>query len=89
MATKSERLEIRLEPEHKQIIERAAAASGQVVSQFVISILLRRAERILRRSDWTILAVQDREAFFEIMESEEPPTPALVDAFERYGRKAE
>ena len=40
MAAKTERLEIRIRPEHKQLIERAAAASGQLVSQFVVPIVL-------------------------------------------------
>ena len=87
MSTRTERLEIRVRPEHKQLIERAAAASGQVVSQFVVPILLRRAERVLRRSEWTVLSERDREAFLEILDSDEPPSSALVDAFERHADK--
>jgi uncharacterized protein (DUF1778 family) len=88
MSTKTERLEVRVTPEHKQLIEHAAAVSGQVVSQFVVPIVLRRAERILRRFEWTVLAGQDRAAFLEILQGDEPPTPALRAAFERYGKSS-
>ena len=89
MSPKTERLEIRVSPEHKQLIERAAKATGQVVSQFMVSIALRRAERVLRRHEWTVLAADDREAFLKILEAERPPAPALVDAFDRYGSRSE
>ncbi|MEN8150070.1 MAG: DUF1778 domain-containing protein [Planctomycetota bacterium] len=84
MPSKTERLEVRIRPEHKELIERAAAASGQVVSQFVIPILVRRAEKVLRRSEQTFLVREDREAFLRITESDDGPTPALTRARERY-----
>ena len=88
MPAKTERLEVRLKPEHKQLIERAAAVSGQLVSQFVVPIILKRAESVLKRYEWTVLASRDREAFLGILDGNEPPTPALVDAFERHAQKS-
>ena len=88
MSTRTERLEVRLDPEHKQLIERAAAASGQVVSQFVVPLLVKRADSVLRRLERTVLAEKDREAFFRILKSDEPPTPALKAAAKRRARKS-
>jgi uncharacterized protein (DUF1778 family) len=87
MSTRTERLEVRLDPEHKQLIERAAAASGQVVSQFVVPLLVRRAESALRRHERTVLAEKDRDAFFSILDGDEPPTPAMKAAAKRYVKK--
>ena len=84
MSTKTERLEVRVRPEHKELIERAAAASGQLVSQFVVAILVRRAERILRRSELTMLVREDRAAFLRIIDSDDDPIPALTRAFDRF-----
>ena len=89
MPQKTERLEIRIEPEHKRIIEQAAAASGQVVSQFVVSTTLRGARETLRDSEVTTLSGRDREAFLRILDREQPPVPALVEAFERHSEKPE
>ncbi|MHC4493931.1 MAG: type II toxin-antitoxin system TacA family antitoxin, partial [Planctomycetota bacterium] len=37
MATKTVRIEVRLSPEHKTLIENAAALHGQSLSAFVVS----------------------------------------------------
>ena len=84
MSSKTERLEVRVEPAHKQLIERAAALTGQVVSQFVVSSALKGAEEVLRQTEWTVLAARDREAFLEIIDSDEQPTSSLIHAFERH-----
>jgi uncharacterized protein (DUF1778 family) len=89
MARKTERLEIRLEPEHKELIEKAAAAAGQVVSQFVVSTTLRGAHEVLGQSSVTTLVEKDREAFLRIMDSDPAPAPALKAAFERHPEKPE
>jgi len=89
MPQRTERLEIRVDPEHKRIIEQAAAASGQVVSQFVVSTTLRGAHEILRQSTVTTLTGRDREAFLRILDGEQPPAPALVEAFDRHSETPE
>ena len=89
MSRKSERMEVRVEPEHKRLIEEAAAASGQVVSQFVIAEALRGAHEVLRRATVTTLAGEDREAFLRILDRDEAPAPALVAAFERHFERPE
>jgi len=44
---KTARLDLRLEPEHKALIERAARVSGASVSEFVVAHALEASRRVL------------------------------------------
>ena len=48
----SSRLDFRISPEHKALIERAASAQGQTVSNFAIASLLKAAEEAIHRARW-------------------------------------
>jgi len=80
MATKTERIEVRLSAEHKALIEDAAALRGQSISAFVVSEALQQARRIqltsLTRRDWDLL--------LQVMEQDDEPTPALVAAARKH-----
>lgn len=41
------RLELRIDPEQKRLIEQAAAAEHQSVSAFVVDVLVRRAREVI------------------------------------------
>ena len=82
MDAKTERIEVRLSPEHKAVIEEAAAARGQSLSAFVVSQALEQALRLRV----TVLTRRDWERFLEIMDREEKPTPALAAAARKHGR---
>ncbi len=87
MKTKTDRLEVRLSREHKELIERAAAASGQPISAFAIANLVERAREALARHEQTVLSHRDWQRFLEILEREEEPTLALRKAIrKRRGR---
>ncbi len=45
------RLEIRIDPEQKRLIEEAAAAEHQSVSAFVVDTLVRRARAVVTRRE--------------------------------------
>ena len=77
------RLEVRLRPEDKRLIEEAVAVSGEVVSGFVVPILVRRAQRILRRHQVPVLCRADYEVFLDTLDRDDEPTPALVEAVRR------
>ena len=76
MATKTVRIEVRLSPEHKTLIENAAALNGQSISAFVVSEVLERVRQI----QFTLLSRRDWDRFLEIVDREEEPAPALVAA---------
>jgi uncharacterized protein (DUF1778 family) len=80
MSTKTERLEMRLSADHKALIERAAAVTGQPVTAFALSSLVERAEEILERHQQTLVSARDRRIFMAILEADDEPSPALVEA---------
>ena len=84
MASRTERIEVRLSAEHKALIEEAAALRGQSISAFVVSQALEQAARLRL----TVLTRRDWKRFVEIMDRGEKPTPALVAAARKTGRRS-
>jgi uncharacterized protein (DUF1778 family) len=83
MAAKTVRIEVRLSPEHKTLIENAAALCGQTVSAFVVSEMLER----VRQVQLTLLTRRDWGRFLEIVDRDDEPTPALVAAARKHARR--
>ena len=89
MATKTERLDVRLTAEHKKLLEQAAAVTGQPVTSFAISHLLEKAREVVEQYNRTVLSLEDWERFAQILEADDEPTPALMKAAERQTRYGE
>lgn len=87
LSNPSARLDFRLSPEHKSLIERAASIDGQTVSSFVIATLLRAAREAIERSSVTTLSKRDSEAFLEMLDSDAEPNKALKAAAARYKKR--
>ena len=83
MTTKTDRLEMRLSAEQKELLERAAAITGQPLTGFALSHLLERAQEIMDRHQKTVLSQRDQERFLSILESDVEPAPALKAALRR------
>lgn len=81
------RLDFRLQSEHKRLIEQAAMASGQTVSEFALSRLLDVARETVERATTTQLSRRDREVFLALISEEFEPNEALQAAAERYRRR--
>lgn len=82
---RSERLDLRLAPEVKQEIERAAALSGQSLSNFVLGAAVPRAREVLREADVIRLTARDRDRFLAALDRDDAePNAALTRAAERY-----
>ncbi|HEX7896135.1 MAG TPA: DUF1778 domain-containing protein [Planctomycetota bacterium] len=86
MATRTARLEMRLKPEDKLLLERAAVLSGQPLTSFALASLLDRARALVAESATISLSPRDLKRFFEILEADEEPAPALKAAVRRYRR---
>ncbi|MHB8902529.1 MAG: type II toxin-antitoxin system TacA family antitoxin [Thermoguttaceae bacterium] len=81
------RLNFRLPPELKQIIEQAAAHTGQTVSDYAVSILVQNARRVIEEHDRTELSRRDRDAFVKLLDDETAkPNRALAAAARKYKR---
>jgi uncharacterized protein (DUF1778 family) len=77
VTTKADRLEMRLTPELKRLLERAAAISGQALASFIRAVLSERAQEIVDRRAATLLSRRDAKRLLSILESDEEPAPAL------------
>jgi uncharacterized protein (DUF1778 family) len=78
------RLDFRLNRQVKEVIEQAAAVSGQSVSEFAVSALYRTAREVLEREQTTRLSNRDRGVFLAMLDSDAKPNNALKRAARRY-----
>ena len=81
------RLAVRLNRESKQVIEKAASACGQSVTDFTISTLLRSANDVLEQQQNIHLSSRDRDRFLAALDSSTQPNEALRRAAEQYKQR--
>lgn len=74
---KADRLAVRLSAENKAVLERAAAASGSSLSDFVVSSSLDAARRALDEAGRMRLSAADRDAFLAALDNPPAPNAAL------------
>jgi uncharacterized protein (DUF1778 family) len=88
-SAKSEaRLNFRLPSDLKQTIADAAAQSGQTVSDFAVSTLVRAAREILQEQQVTRLSERDRKVFAAMLDDQSAkPNKALIRAANRYKKQ--
>lgn len=80
------RLEFRLLPEHKELIEQAAQLLGITVTEFADSRLVPLAREIIAEHNMTRLTDRDRDIFLAMLDSEDEPNEALRSAFRKHKR---
>lgn len=78
------RLDFRLSSAAKAKIEQAALASGQSLSDFAASTLVREAEQVLERSAATVLSERDWELFVALLQNPPQPGQPLQQLVEAY-----
>lgn len=83
MATKEQRLQIRVDPESKQLLERAASATHQNVSGFVLGAASRYAEEVLADRQVIALSPRAAQAFTEALAQPARVNERLGAALER------
>ena len=76
---KSARMEQRVKPQAKRVIEQAAAMLGVDAAEFVTNEAYRGAEAILARHEITRLAPEDRLMILGFLTNPPAPTQALVE----------
>lgn len=72
-ARRRERLETRLSPEQKALLERAAALEGRSLSDFVVTSAQAAALATIERFEVIMLTARDSRAFMEALMN--PPAP--------------
>lgn len=78
---RSERIDVRTEPEVKAVIERAAQLRHTSVSAYLLDSALEKAKSELREIETVTLRDADRDAFFDALESPPEPNAALRRLF--------
>lgn len=81
---RSTRLETRVTPETKALLQRAAAIRGRSLSDFVVSSAQEAAERAIREHDVITLSVRDSHRFAELMLNPPEPNEQLRAALQIY-----
>lgn len=81
-----ERLEARITPEQKELLQRAAALAGTSLTDFVLTSARRAAERTIREHEVLTLTAREGRAFVEDLLGGAAPAAALLAAAEHYDR---
>jgi uncharacterized protein (DUF1778 family) len=79
-----QRLDLRVTPEQKRQLERAAVLRGQSLTALVLGGALREAEAAIREHDVLTLSEADSRAFVQALLDPPPISPRLLEAIERY-----
>lgn len=80
---KSKRLNLRVAEGDDALLRRAAGATGESLSEFLIASGRVRAERVLADRTEFVLSESDWAAFTELLDRPEHAPPAMVELFRR------
>ena len=81
---KSTRLDLRIEPEIKKLLEKAAKRKGLSLSSYVKSTAIKDAQEIEEQSILLRLSKQDSELFLSALGNPPEPSEVLKSAFANY-----
>lgn len=81
---KKDRMQIRIDANSKELIERAAEYSHKSISDFVISYSLEAAERIIKEQEKITLSDADWDIFFNALLNPNKPNKSLKKAYRNY-----
>lgn len=82
------RINVRLDSELKKVIEEAAAALGQTVTEFTVSTVVREARQVIQDAQVTRLSNRDRDQFLAALEAKDSKAnEALKAAARRYKKR--
>jgi uncharacterized protein (DUF1778 family) len=81
---KNQRLEARVTPDQKRLIERAAELRGSTVTDFVVASAQQAAADVIRDFETLVLRDQARDVFINAILNPSPPNDAARAAARRY-----
>lgn len=82
-SVKSRRIEQRIDPETEELVSKAAAMLDESVSAFVVRSARTEAQRVLARSDLTLMPAEQFDAMVAALEAAPRRQTALAEATER------
>ena len=87
-ARKTKRVDVRLTPTAKEILERASALEGRSLSDFILSSAITAAKQAIADHDRMSLGVRDRAAFVDALLNPPAPTAWALAAAKRFKQRA-
>ncbi len=78
------RLEARISPETKALLQKAADLEGRTLTDFVISSVQAEAQRVIEKHQTLMLNIEDSEALVDALLNPPEPNEALLAAAKRY-----
>ncbi len=85
--TSDDRINLRLQRQAKQMLERAASFEGKTVSKFILSCAMERAEQTIQEHDMMTLTRNDSEAFFNALSAPVEFNDKLAAAIEEHDQR--
>ena len=79
-----ERIDLRISPDVKELIVRAATTAGMSVSAFLLGTAQERARQILAETEMMTLTSRDWNAFAKALDKADKPRPKLAAAVKRH-----
>lgn len=70
------RMNFRLSREVKQRVAKAAAITGQDLTEFAVAALSEKADEVIERHDQLLLGSEDYNFFLEVLEDKHPSKPS-------------
>jgi uncharacterized protein (DUF1778 family) len=86
---RDQRLEARVTPDQKELIERAALVQGRTVTDFVISALQDAAKRAIADHAVWKLTQEQQKIFIDALMEPPAPNPKLQAAYKRFRKYKE
>jgi uncharacterized protein (DUF1778 family) len=86
---RTERINLRLDPNAKRKLEKAASVSGRSVSRFIIESALESAEETIRAEETMTLSARDTDLFFDAILDPPRPNAKLRRATKDYRDRVE
>ena len=83
---KTDRLSCRIAPEHKRLLERAAARHGLSVTDYLVSTALQVAQDELLTEEHIRLSAADWDKLLAILDNPPAATPELAQAMARFAQ---
>jgi uncharacterized protein (DUF1778 family) len=81
---RDQRLEARVRPDQKELIERAACVQGRTVTDFVVSALQEAARQAIAEHTVWRLTQEQQKVFIDALMDPPAPNPKLREAYKRF-----
>lgn len=85
-AQRQDRISIRLSPQSKRKLERAAAYTDKTLTDFVVDVALQQADSIVREHEVISLSPEEWERFQDLLLNPPAPNDRLQRALEEHDR---